>query len=67
MSSKRRVKRDENQWSQGYYCAVAVLLRETGCVDTNVQSLFQHGGDPDLADPVDLVLFREHGLMPPNT
>lgn len=67
MPSKRKMKRDESKWCQGYYCAVAALLRETGSADTNVRSLFGQGGDPELADDYDKALFREHGLMPPNT
>jgi hypothetical protein len=66
MASKRRAKRDEREWCRGYYCAVAALLREGGCVDTNVRSLFNQGGDPELAASEDIALFREHGLMTPN-
>ena len=62
MSNAQRVR----AWVSGYYCAVAALLRETGTVDTNVKSLFQQGGRPELADADDQELFREHGLMPPN-
>lgn len=66
MPSKRREKRDVRNWCQGYYCAVATLIREAGCVETSVRDLFKHGGDPELADSEDLELFREHGLLRPN-
>lgn len=55
-----------DDWSRGYYCAVAALLREVGCVDESVRSLFSAGGDPKRADAEDIALFQEHGLMPPN-
>lgn len=61
-----RTTQKANAWNRGYYCAVAVLLRETGTVDTNVKSLFEQGGRPELADDEDQELFRNHGLMPPN-
>lgn len=50
-------------WSRGYYCAVAVLLHEEGTDTTAVSSLFSQGGDPELADPEDIELFKQHGLM----
>ncbi len=52
------------EWSRGYYCAVAVLLRETGCASSEVRSLFEQGGGVEHADPEDVELFREHGLLP---
>lgn len=52
------------EWSRGYYCAVAVLLRESGCVTPEVRSLYQQGGQPQHADPDDAALFEEHGLTP---
>jgi len=67
--STRKLKkiRSNAEWSSGYYCAVAVLLRETGCVSSEVQSLFgQGGGAIEHADAEDLALFREHGLIPDN-
>lgn len=51
------------QWHSGYYCAVSALLREEGCVTTVVRELFARGGDATLADPEDIELFRQHGLM----
>jgi hypothetical protein len=54
-----RRKRD---WLRGYYCAVAVLLREAGSVTTEVRSLYEQGGDPAQADPHDVELFEAHGL-----
>jgi len=47
---------------RGYYCAVAVLLREAGSVTTEVRSLYEQGGDPAQADPHDVELFEAHGL-----
>ncbi|MEW6343028.1 MAG: hypothetical protein AB1704_20395 [Pseudomonadota bacterium] len=52
-----------NEWCKGYYCAVSVLLREEGIVTPAVRSLFDQGGGADSADPVDIALFREHGLL----
>ncbi len=55
--------RGHGGWSRGYFCAVAALLREEGCVTAGVQSLFAQGGDAKLADPDDIELFRQHGMM----
>lgn len=63
MSMSKKQKPDQDRWTQGYFCAVAVALREDGDT-TIVRSLFKQGGDPTLADPVDIELFRAHGLMP---
>lgn len=52
-----------NEWCKGYYCAVSVLLREEGIVTPAVRSLFDQGGGVENADPVDIALFREHGLL----
>lgn len=52
------------RWNRGYYCAVAQALKEEGCASTLIRSLFLAGGDPNLADPSDVELFIEHGLMP---
>ena len=49
-------------WERGYFCAVAVALRENGD-GTIVRSMFGQGGDPTKADPEDKAVFREHGLM----
>lgn len=54
------------EWIRGYYCAVAVLLRESGAVTPDVQSLFDAGGGQEYADAEDIALFREYGLMRPN-
>ena len=54
------------EWSRGYYCAVAVLLRESGTVTPDVRSLFDAGGGHEHADAEDMGLFREHGLVPHN-
>lgn len=58
---------DNREWERGYYCAVAVLLREEGHVTTAVRSLYAQGGGSRFADPVDIALFAQHGLTVPNT
>jgi hypothetical protein len=51
-----------DQWARGYFCAVGVALREDG--DTAiVRSLFAQGGDAMKADPLDVELFIERGLL----
>lgn len=40
-----KISRDS--WTRGYYCAVAVLLREEGSVTHQVCSLFNQGGAPE--------------------
>lgn len=52
-----------DQFERGYFCAVSALLHEDGD-STMVRSLFAQGGDPTLADPIDIKRFVEHGLMP---
>jgi hypothetical protein len=54
------------EWSRGYFCAVAVLLREAGCVTPEVRSLYEQGGHPEHADADDAALFLQHGLKTPN-
>ncbi|ART61467.1 hypothetical protein CBP36_21095 (plasmid) [Acidovorax carolinensis] len=56
-----KISRDS--WTRGYYCAVAVLLREEGTVTPQVRSLFNQGGAPREAAAGDLALFAEHGLI----
>lgn len=51
-----------DDFTRGYFCAVAVALREHGDT-TVVRSMFSQGGDPLRADTNDIALFREHGLM----
>ena len=58
-----RVTKSKSDFARGYFGAVSVPLRETGCADTFVKSLFAQGGNPELADACDVALFREHGLM----
>lgn len=53
----------QSQWVRGYFCAVAVLLREEGAVTPAVKSLFDQGGSALKADVEDQELFRAHGLM----
>lgn len=65
MAGKRSTQIDRNSrsdWCRGYYCAVSVLLREEGIVTAAVRSLFEQGG-VEHADPDDIALFREHGLL----
>ena len=50
-------------WSRGYFCAVATLLRSEGNASVAVVELFKQGGDPRKAEPHDLELFRQHGLV----
>ncbi|NIF40129.1 hypothetical protein F3J14_04275 [Burkholderia sp. Tr-862] len=53
-------------WRNGYFCAIAMLLREEGSATTVVRSLFRQGGSIDGIDSEDLALFREHGLIDDN-
>lgn len=53
----------KNDFSRGYFCAVATLLRMEGAANTYVSDLFRCGGNPEQADEEDKQLFREHGLM----
>jgi hypothetical protein len=53
---------DLDKWARGYFCAVGVALREDGDT-TIVRSLFAQGGDPTRADPLDVELFIEGGLL----
>ena len=57
-----RLEPKRAEWARGYYCAVAVLLREQGHASTEVRSLYEQGGNPQAADPEDAALFAEHGL-----
>lgn len=54
---------EQSHWVRGYFCAVAVLLREEGSVTPAVKSLFEQGGSALKADVEDRELFRTHGLM----
>ena len=69
LKSQRRLKIDaidkmaKDSFTRGYFCAVALLLREEGCVSSEVRSLFNQGGSPLKADAADLALFAEHGLI----
>ena len=54
------------EWNRGYYCAVAALLLEAGCVTPEVRSLYEQGGHPEHADAEDAALFSRHGLKTPN-
>lgn len=61
-SEAERANRD---WQRGYYCAVAVLLREEGHATTAVRSLYAQGGGTRFADAEDIALFAQHGLAVP--
>ena len=52
-----------DDWLRGYYCAVAIMLREAGAVTPEILSLYRQGGDAARADPSDVMLFRNYGLM----
>lgn len=54
-----------DDFDRGYFCAVAALLQHSGCVTTEVKTLFANGSNPQLADKIDRDLFVEHGLLPP--
>ena len=60
-----------NDWTRGYLCAVAKMIELDGLVRSDVKMLFHAGGDWRLADPLDIEVFVEHGLVsfqaaPPN-
>lgn len=63
MQVSASLNRTRSEFERGYFCAVSVLLREHGQASSDVRSLFAQGGDPTEADPFDVELFREHGLM----
>lgn len=54
---------ERDAFTRGYFCAVAVALREDGDT-TLVRSLFGQGGDANMADDYDKELFVERGFMP---
>lgn len=60
------MKQINKDFARGYFCAVAVLLREEGCVTPQVRRLFRQGGDARLADEADCELFTEYGLLSHN-
>lgn len=60
----RELEREvDHRWRNGYFCAVAVLLREEGSESQVVRSLFGQGGSTEGIDAGELALFREHGLI----
>lgn len=63
LNKKEVEKLSSESFKRGYFCAVAVLLREEGCVSAEVRNLFDQGGDPKYADTIDQDLFKEHGLI----
>lgn len=54
------------EFLRGYYCAVAVSLRESG-LDTLTRSLFTQGGSTEdilaACDADDIELFKEYDLL----
>lgn len=57
-----------NDWEHGYFCAVAILLKETcapGCASQEATDLFRKGGDWRKADPEDIETFKFHSLVKP--
>lgn len=46
------VHRDDygTEWARGYYCAVAILLREDGLATPHVRSLYRQGGGAEHCD-----------------
>lgn len=51
-------------FERGYFHAVATLLREAGTVTPAIHSLFSGSERPESADPEDVAVFEQHGLMP---
>lgn len=65
-SERTRTSSASSAWLQGYFCAVAALLRSEGAATAAVSELFRSGGDWRLADPDDIALFEQHGLTAPD-
>lgn len=63
MTNGQPSEAEKKGFKRGYFCAVAVLLKEEGSASTQVKSLFVQGGSPLDADAEDIALFKEHGLM----
>ena len=66
---RRPASKHRDEWVRGYFCAVAILLRETcaeGAANTEAVSLFKNGGPWHDADAEDIEPFQRHGLIPPN-
>jgi hypothetical protein len=60
---------DRREFARGFFCAVAVLLKETcaeGCASTEAKDLFNQGGDWRNADPEDIETFKLHCLIDPD-
>lgn len=54
----------EKDFDRGYFCAVAALLKNEGCVTTAVKELFKNGGAGWCnADNEDIQLFHKHDLL----
>ena len=63
MADGQASEAESRGFKRGYFCAVAVLLREEGAATTAVKSLFSQCGSPLDADAEDIALFKEYGLM----
>ena len=55
---------NKNDWTRGYFCAIAKVIEAEDRVAADVESLFRAGGNWRLADPLDIEVFVEHGLVP---
>lgn len=66
MTKNKPASKPDTKFARGYFCAVAVALKEEGNPTTLVRSLFSCGGGAKgalEADPEDQEVFREHGMM----
>jgi hypothetical protein len=50
-------------WTRGYFCAVANRIKGDGQADQLSTELFKAGGDWRQADPEDIAVFELHGLI----
>ncbi len=61
--SKKKPTQREIGFSEGYFCAVASLLKMEGGASTHVTELFNAAGGVDHCDEIDKAEFRKHGLL----
>jgi len=66
MDNKPIRANDTKDWERGYFCAIAMYLKERGTVDAIGRDLYHAGGDPSNADREDLDVFIECGLYTAN-
>ena len=50
-------------WTRGYLCAIAKIIEYDGLVRPEIADLFRSAGDWKLADPFDVEIFVEYGLI----